>query len=278
MRHVKPGAAVPELSPPVRDVPAERVAATSSPDSPATSVAATSTSSPLRLEQTPESRGFTLRLRQASALPPGSEIQILEDEPDTLCFSYPLSSSAAHLTKAVCPGLVISLVAIFRAAADWNTNRVLACLVYLLPVAGFVYALLFYELGSAVVRLTRVDLDCTWSGLGLRFQSRMAVDDISGIQLGNLMVFRREGSVHRPLPGDPHSPGDGCRILHNNQGFLLSPGCELSLSRDILGCILGTLQAWGVLQISQLPVDAAGADSAAKAGEVIPGKREAASS
>jgi hypothetical protein len=281
-KQVAGGEAAPGPDPSVEDSPAERDARPLSPKRPAASVAPsqrlTEPSATLRLEQTPESRGLPLWLGPTAELPPDSEIRIHEDEPDALCFTYPLRVIVPTTLFLWCAILYLIIMAGSEINRLWNVNGVVTSLIYLLPAAGFFLWWLYFQLGRGTVRLTRDQLECHWSSLGITFRSRMAVIAISGIQVGNLAVLRRAGTVHRPLPGDPESPGIGCGILGKDGLFRLARDSECVLSLEILGCILGKLQAWGVVQISLLPVDGAGLDSAAEAGEVIPGDREAASS
>ena len=205
------------------------------------------------LEQTPESKGFTLRLLQSTDQRPDSEVRILEETPEALSFSFPLRLAPALSIGLWFSVVLFSIPALLTFSSPWIANRFWIGLIELLPSLGFALLLLYHALGSGIVWLTRDTLDCEWSCCGLRFHSRMPVNSIHGIRIGNLIVFRRAGEVHRPLPGDPLSPGNGCRIVRKNGSFALVEGCHVSVACDILGLILGRLHLWEVLRITPLP-------------------------
>ena len=192
------------------------------------------------LERTPESRGLYQKSLEPSDLPRRSDIRIVRDTPELLEFSFPLQHGWEWLPVSVLTLIVGGVLVL------WSPLVTPHGLMYGLPSLLW---FLYFMLGRVTVSVSRKQVVCDWASCGTLLTGRLKVAEIESVGVGLVVVLRRLQGIHHPLGGDPKSPGDGCWLGGRNRRLELARYSDPELSLQVVGLILGRLEAWGEVQV-----------------------------
>ena len=213
------------------------------------------------LERTPESRGLYQKSLERNDLPGRSDIRIVQDTPELLEFVLPLQHGWEWL-----PVSVLTLI-VGGVLLAWHPLVTPLGLMYGLP---FLLWFLYFMLGRVTVRVTREQVVCEWASCGTLLSGRLKVAELESVGVGLVVVLRRLQAIHHPLAGDPKSPGDGCWLGARKRRLELARYSEPELSLQVVGLILGRLEAWGEVGVVPEPA----ASDEAPNGDSKSGERE----
>ena len=188
-------------------------------------------------------------------LPGDSPIQVEDDRPDLLQFTFPALQNAT--ARRAIPAVILAFMGVWLFSVGsfawmmWNQGGPFAGLFLFVPLLMLAFGTLplFAALsalwGRTTVRLTPEVLECLWAIGPLRYRRSMAVEQIETILLGGLKAQRRVPTGRAARRLEQRRDAGGCAVTGGGKLLLVAPFSEPGMSRQLAGLLLWRLAGWG---------------------------------